>query len=202
MTVPSVREAAGDKRSRRRGAELERALLQATLDELADGGYTRLTIDRVAQRAGTNKTAIYRRWPNRAALALAAYHEFVRRPAALPDTGELRSDVLLLLRGAVARMGSSAGGEILRGVMSEIHAHPELRRHLHEEFAQEPNLMMTILGRAVARGEARPEALRPRVASVPVVMLRQEYLLGQAAEITDETLIEIVDQVFLPMVRL
>ncbi|MFC4117800.1 TetR/AcrR family transcriptional regulator [Nonomuraea zeae] len=198
--APTTR-ADGDKRSRRRGAELEKALLQAAVDELADGGYARLTIDRVAQRAGTNKTAIYRRWPNRAALAFAAYRHFVARPAALPDTGDLRADVLALLRGAAARMGSAVGGEILRGVMSETHAHPELLQHLREELAHEPGAMMTILGRAVARGEARPDALRPRVATVPVVLLRQEYLMNPDASISDEVLVELVDQVFLPMVR-
>ncbi|MET9251694.1 TetR/AcrR family transcriptional regulator [Nonomuraea sp. NPDC003709] len=195
-------KAEGDKRFRRRGVELEEALLRAAVDELTDGGYARLTIERVAQRAGTNKTAIYRRWPNRAALAFAAYRHFVARPTALPDTGDLRTDVLELLRGAATRMGSAVGGEILRGVMSEMHAHPELFEHIREELAHEPGAMMTILGRAVARGEARPDALRPRVATVPVILLRQEYLMNRDAGISEETLVELVDQVFLPMVRL
>ncbi|GAB3130297.1 TetR/AcrR family transcriptional regulator [Microbispora hainanensis] len=192
----------GDKRSRRRGAELEEALLQATLDELLERGYAQLTIDRVAQRAGTNKSVIYRRWPHRAALAFAAYRHFVARPTALPDTGDLRTDVLELLRGAANRMESAVGGEILRGMMSEMHAHPELFKHIREELAQEPGAMMTILGRAVARGEARPASLRPRVATVPVVLLRQEFLMNPEAGISEEILTEIVDQVFLPMVRL
>lgn len=199
--TPTTR-AEADKRSRRRGAELEEALLRATIDELAESGYARLTIDRVAQRAGTNKTAIYRRWPNRAALAFAAYRHFVAQPTALPDTGDLRTDVLELLRGAAARMGSAVGGQILRGVTSEMHAHPELFQHMREELAQEPGAMMTILGRAVARGEARPDALRPRVATVPVVLLRQEYLMNPDVSISEEVLTELVDQVFLPMVRL
>ncbi|MCI2418803.1 TetR/AcrR family transcriptional regulator [Saccharopolyspora sp. K220] len=191
-----------DKRSRRRGAELENAILQAAFDEVAEGGYARLTMDGVAQRAGTNKTAIYRRWPNRAALALAAHRQFVAQAATPPDTGELRSDVLALLRGVVARMASSVGGEILRGAMSELHQQPELIRELREILADEPGTMMTILTRAVARGEARPAALTPRVAAVPVVLLRHEYQIsGPVLEIPDETVVEIVDQVFLPMVR-
>ncbi|MEV1168795.1 TetR/AcrR family transcriptional regulator [Nonomuraea sp. NPDC049784] len=190
-----------DKRSRRRGAELEQAILRAALDEVAEGGYARLTMDRVAQRAGTNKTAIYRRWPSRAALALAAHREFVAQPATPPDTGHLRSDMLELLRGAAARMSSPVGGEILRGVMSELHQQPELRQQLRDELAQEPGTMMTILARAVARGEARPESLLPRVATVPVALLRNEYQMSFVGEIADEALIEMVDQVFLPLVR-
>ncbi|WP_433434999.1 TetR/AcrR family transcriptional regulator [Nonomuraea sp. CA-141351] len=190
-----------DKRSRRRGAELEQAILRAALDEVAEGGYARLTMDRVAQRAGTNKTAIYRRWPSRAALALAAHREFVAQPATPPDTGDLRSDVLELLRGAAARMSSPVGGEILRGVMSELHQQPELRRRLRDELTQEPGTMMTILARAVARGEVRPESLLPRIATVPVALLRNEYQMSFVGEIADEALIEMVDQVFLPLVR-
>ncbi|WP_226900038.1 TetR/AcrR family transcriptional regulator [Nonomuraea phyllanthi] len=190
-----------DKRSRRRGAELERAILRAALDEVADGGYARLTMDRVAQRAGTNKTAIYRRWPSRAALALAAHREFVAQAATPPDTGDLRSDVLELLRGAVARMSSPVGGEILRGAMSELHQQPELRQQVRDELAQEPGTMLTILARAVARGEARPESLLPRVATVPVALLRNEYQMSLVGGVTDEALVEIVDQVFLPLVR-
>jgi AcrR family transcriptional regulator len=82
---PAARPGAGP--ARRRGAELERAILRAALDELAEAGYAGLTMDRVARRAGTNKNAIYRRWPNRAALGLAAYRELVVADNALPDTG-------------------------------------------------------------------------------------------------------------------
>jgi len=74
----AVEDPTGRPRSgltRRRGAELDRAILRAALDELAEAGYPGLTMDRVAKRAGTNKNAIYRRWPNRAALGLAAYRQ-------------------------------------------------------------------------------------------------------------------------------
>ena len=83
--------------TRRRGAELEQAILRAAVEELAEAGYAGLTMDRVARRAGTNKNAIYRRWPNRAALGLAAYRRLVVADQELPDTGELRGDVLELL---------------------------------------------------------------------------------------------------------
>src|SRR3954447_10880367 len=86
--------------TRRRGAALEAAILRAAADELRDAGYVGLTMDRVARRAGTNKNAIYRRWPNRAALGLAAYRQLVATDRQIPDTGELRGDALALLRGA------------------------------------------------------------------------------------------------------
>src|SRR3954471_9436263 len=104
---------------RRRGAVLEQAILRAAADELAESGYAGLTMDRVARRAGTNKNAIYRRWPNRAALGLAAYRQLVAIDRQIPDTGELRGDVLALLRGA-NRHWSSPTGDILRGLLAGV----------------------------------------------------------------------------------
>jgi hypothetical protein len=62
-------------------------------------------------------------------------------------------------------------------------------------------LYLTILGRTVARGEARPEALHPRVATVAVVLLRNEYVTRGISTAPDHVLIEIVDEVFVPLVR-
>src|SRR5213592_3320126 len=74
---------------RRRGAALEEAILRAAMEELTETGYATLTMERVARRAGTNKNAIYRRWPNRAALGIAAYQQFTVSGMPLPDTGDL-----------------------------------------------------------------------------------------------------------------
>src|SRR5919108_3486340 len=104
-------------RSRRRGVALEQAVLQAAIDELLTVGYTRLTMDRVAERAGTNKNAIYRRWPSRAALAVAAYRQMAAGELQVPDTGELRGDVLELLRRLNRDLSSPRGG-LLRSLLS------------------------------------------------------------------------------------
>ncbi|HEX4728285.1 MAG TPA: helix-turn-helix domain-containing protein, partial [Jatrophihabitans sp.] len=50
-------------RQRKRGAELEQAIRDATIAELASGGYGSVTIESVAARAQTGKASIYRRWP-------------------------------------------------------------------------------------------------------------------------------------------
>ena len=57
-----------------------------------------------------------------------------------------------------------------------------------------------VLGRAVARGEVRPETLRPRVATVAFVLLRNEYLTRGIAGVPGAVLVEIVDEVYLPLV--
>jgi AcrR family transcriptional regulator len=188
-------------RGRRRGADLEQAILGAAVEELTESGYPGLTMDRVARRAGTNKNAIYRRWPNRAALGVAAYRRMVEAELRLPDTGELRGDVLTLLR-QINRNLSSPNGDILRGLLSSVSDDPELLAQLQQEATNSgAGLWLTVLGRAVARGEARPEALHPRVATLPIVLLRNEYVTHGLATIPDSALVEIVDEVYLPLIR-
>ncbi|MBB5960127.1 AcrR family transcriptional regulator [Saccharothrix tamanrassetensis] len=186
--------------TRRRGAALEGAILDAAVAELTESGYAGLTMDRVAKRAGTNKNAIYRRWPNRAALGIAAYKHVVGRETALPDTGELRADVLELLRRA-NRYWASPHGAILRELMGGIGV-PDLLAQIRDEAGDAGSAMwLTVLGRAVARGEARPEALHPRVATVAVALLRNEFLTSGRPNVPDRVLVEIVDEVYLPLVR-
>ncbi|WP_437509428.1 TetR/AcrR family transcriptional regulator [Sorangium sp. So ce1099] len=186
---------------RRRGVVLEQAILRAAAEELAEVGFPGLTMDRVAQRAGTNKNAIYRRWPSRALLAVAAYREFAASSVELPDTGSLRADVLELLRGA-NRQWSSPLGDVLRGLLAGLGGEPELLKQLQEASNDGGSaLWLAVLGRAVARGDARPEALHPRVATVAVVLLRNEFITRGAPSVPDSVLVEIVDEVYLPLIR-
>jgi AcrR family transcriptional regulator len=187
--------------TRRRGAELDTAIIQAAADELAESGYPALTMDRVAKRAGTNKNAIYRRWPNRAALGVAAYRQLVDAELRVPDTGELRMDVLAVLN-QMNRDLSSPKADVLRGLLSSIGDEPELLAQLHEQVADGgAAIWLTILGRAVARGQARPEALTPRVATVAITLLRNEYVTRGLSSVADDVIVEIVDEVYLPLVR-
>src|SRR3984957_12721119 len=87
-----------DKQTRRRGAELESAILDAAWEQLTAEGYEHFTIDTVTARARTSKPVIYRRWKTR--------EDLLRAPArprgaadlpAVPDTGTLRGDLLALL---------------------------------------------------------------------------------------------------------
>jgi AcrR family transcriptional regulator len=179
---------------------VEQAVLHAAVDELLAVGYAGLTMDRVAERAGTNKNAIYRRWPSRAALAVAAYRQMAGGDQPLPDTGALRGDVLELLRGA-NRAWTSPVGIVQRSLLSGVADDPQLLALVQERASDAGSaLWLTIVGRAVARREARPEALHPRVATVAVVLLRNEYVTRGTPYVPDQVLVEIVDDVYLPLV--
>ncbi|MER6946004.1 TetR/AcrR family transcriptional regulator [Nonomuraea sp. NPDC000554] len=190
----------GAGQTRRRGAALEEAILRAAVDELTESGYAGLTMDKVATRAGTNKNAIYRRWPNRLALGIASYRQLATTIPP-PDTGSLRGDVLELLRQA-NRHWSSPLGAILRELLSAAGGASELLAQLQDQSGDAVAApWLTILGRAVARGEATPEALHPRVATVAIVLLRNEFVVRGVPTAPDDVLVEIVDEVYLPLVR-
>lgn len=185
---------------RRRGAELEAAILRAAADELVEGGFAALTMDRVARRAGTNKNAVYRRWSNRLELGVAAYRRLARA-APVPDTGSLREDVLALLRGANQHWASPLGA-VLRELVAGAGGAPELLALLAEDAADGMSATwLEVLGRAVARGEAPPGALHPRVATAAIVLLRNEFVVRGVPRTADEVLVEIVDEVYLPLIR-
>ena len=187
---------------RRRGEALEQAILQAAAEELRESGYAGMTMDRVARRASTNKNTIYRRWPHRAALGVAAYRHLARTQIPVPDTGSLRDDALALLRQANATW-SSPRGAVLRDLLAAVGDDPQLLELLREQAdgSAMDAAWLTLLDRAAARGEAPPEAVHPRVASLPIALLRNEYMLRGNPPVPDTALTEIVDEVFLPLVR-
>ncbi|MDL4821023.1 TetR/AcrR family transcriptional regulator [Actinomadura opuntiae] len=183
-----------EAKARRRGAALEAAILDAVWDELEASGYAGLTVENVAARARTGKQVIYRRWQNRADLALAAMrHRYSSIRDDVPDTGSLRGDVLTVLR-YMARRFQEFGPDLVHGLMAEAH---ELGP---ETFEVIPDAMAVILGRAAERGEVPPDAVTPRIARMPADLVRHEMLLTDRP-VPDEVLVEIVDEIFLPLVR-
>jgi AcrR family transcriptional regulator len=185
--------------TRRRGAALEHALLDAAWEELQTSGYAKLTMERVAERAGTSRAVIYRRWPNRAALAIAAWRH--RQPVlsgTIPDTGTLRGDVLALLRRASARITELSPDTVI-GMFSDLVADQDAFETTLEQVTRSGGeLMATVLARAAGRGEARTD-VSPRVARLPLDLLRHELILTHRPP-SQRALEEIVDEIFLPLV--
>lgn len=178
---------------------LEDAILRAALDEIQETGYAALRMERVAARASTSKAALYRRWPTRAALVVAAYARFTAEDLVPPDTGALRSDVIALLRLAIAHAVPIA--PLILGLLAETEPEQELGQQVRSELAQlRPELLITLLDRAVARGEISAEPLPERVVTLPLDLLRSEILLSGSA-VPDSAVVEIVDDVFLPLLR-
>jgi AcrR family transcriptional regulator len=187
-------------RTRRRGAALQAALLDAAWDELQATGYQAMTMEAVADRAGTSRAVLYRRWPKQAELVVATLRR--HRPVlsgGTMDTGSLRGDVLALLTRASDRL-TAIGPEIVYGLLGDYLADAELFEHLRADILQTGTEATTaILKRAAERGEAR-SGVPARIAAVPTDLFRNELMLRRTAP-TPATIAEIVDEVFLPLVR-
>src|SRR5690349_7150425 len=87
----------GDRTPDKRVERSRSAVLAETYRQLSQGGISGVSIDAISRQSGVSKTTIYRHWPSRSALLLDACASF-GTPAAIPDTGSLRGDLLALLK--------------------------------------------------------------------------------------------------------
>ena len=196
--MPPVRHSGG--KTRRRGEALEYALLDAAWAELQAAGYAGLTMEAVADRAGTSRAVLYRRWRNRPDLVLAAIRR--HRPmlsGEIPDTGSLRGDVLALLSRMSSRL-AEIGPETVYGLLGDYLSDAGLFARSRDQLLSiSAEVMETILKRAADRGEARA-GVENRVATLPTALFRNELFLARTPP-SEGTLVGIVDDVFLPLVR-
>lgn len=187
--------------TRRRGRELESALLDAAWAQLVSGGYGAFTFDAVAERAGTSKPVLYRRWSNRQELVVAAVrHSFTRNSLVIPDTGSLRGDMIALMTQAnESRSAMAAVFSVQLGAYyQETGTTPaELREQL---LADRASGVETVTRRALERGEITAAQLSPRIVALPFDLFRHEALMTLKA-VPTETIVEIIDDIFLPLIN-
>lgn len=132
--------------------ERESELLAVTLQLLQQHGYEGLTVDEVAATAHASKATVYRRWPTKAELVLAAFIEGVSEDADPPDTGCLRED-LIAIGDAVCRQSREHAGT-MRAVLGEVSRNPALSEAMQRQLIDQRRAMMkTVLTQAVDRGE-------------------------------------------------
>ncbi|GAA1050035.1 TetR/AcrR family transcriptional regulator [Arthrobacter russicus] len=185
---------------RRRGQALQDAILAAAGDELMEKDFAEFTIDAVAARAATSRAVIYRRWNDKQELAIAAVAYLVKQDAveSVPDTGSLRGDVIALLQ-EVNQRRSRLGiirmvqfGGLLRNTDTSLAKLTEMI------WGRRRSLMDQALERAVERGEIPAGQIPDRIARLPADLFRHEVLWTMEA-VPEQTIEEIVDLVFLPL---
>ncbi|OBA80283.1 TetR family transcriptional regulator [Mycobacterium sp. 1164966.3] len=136
----------------------EAELLAVTLQLLQEHGYDGLTVDAVVNTARASKATVYRRWPSKAELVLAAFTEGVRQVAVPPNTGTLRGDLLKL--GEICCQQSRQHASTIRAVLVEVARHPALNDAFQHNFIdQRKALMQQVLREAVERGEIAKAAI-------------------------------------------
>ena len=171
-------------------------LLAVTLELLQEHGYDRLTLDAVAATARASKATLYRRWPTKAELVLAAFVEGTRHVAVDPDTGSLRGDLLKLGEAICAHVSTHAS--TIRAVLVETSRSAELAAMMQEQFLdQRKALMAHVLARAVDRGEIEGSAITEDLWDMlPGYLIYRSVLTGRAP--SGRTIQELVDNVLLP----
>ncbi|MFG1702465.1 TetR/AcrR family transcriptional regulator [Nonomuraea sp. M3C6] len=188
------------KLPRRRGEALSAAIYQATLDELAEAGYAGLTMERVAERAKASKASLYRRWPTRIELVMEAVYHALPTPESSPDMGNLRDDLVAMLR-LTAKALAGPAGEAMRGLLGEaLRGESPLSAMRKNSQGVARKLMEEVVRRAVERGEVDPEAVTPRRLDAGHALLRHHFLFN-GPPIPDTLVVEIVDEVLVPLLK-
>jgi AcrR family transcriptional regulator len=171
-------------------------LLAVTLQLLQEHGYDRLSLEAVATTAHASKATLYRRWPTKAELVLAAFVEGTRQVAEDPDTGTLRDDLLALGESICAHVSTHAS--TIRAVLVETSRSAELNATMQQQFLGERKAFMkSVLDRAVGRGEIEASAITDDLWDVlPGYLIYRSILTGQSP--SHRTVQDLVDNLLIP----
>jgi AcrR family transcriptional regulator len=188
---------------RRRGEELQAALLEAAWDELVEVGYANLTMESVAVRAHTGIAVLYRRWANKEQLALAAIEHYRNvHPVEIPDTGTLPGDLFALLTGlskARATFFAIVAASAFSGLLADTGLTPRQARD--KVLGGAPlSLAPTIYRRAHDRGEIDLERIPSAVLAMPFDLVRHDLLMD-LKPLKTARIDAIINELFLPLVR-
>ncbi|MGW0461913.1 TetR/AcrR family transcriptional regulator [Streptomyces tendae] len=202
MVPPHWPAASAQTPSRRRGAVLERAILEAALEQLGTVGWNGLTMEGVAAGARTGKAAVYRRWSSKEDLVADALRSGLPDFHTVPDLGSVRDDLLELCRRARDAMYGRPGSA-LRSVIHECDTKQAERFHdVIIKGVVEPTLKMLreVVNRGMERGEVRRDAANGYIFdAIPAMMMYRSKIC--ASEWTDRELEEMIDQLMVPLLR-
>ena len=136
---------------RPRSEEAHRAILDATLELLVEVGYSALTVEGVAQRAGVGKATIYRRWTSKLPLVIEAFGDLPAFEES--DSGDLATDLEQILRSYLRVYNTTPLGAVVPSLAGELPHNPELMDLFTPVVKQRRQPLMNALRRAAERGE-------------------------------------------------
>jgi AcrR family transcriptional regulator len=172
--------------------------LDATLHVLSSVGYTDLTIDAVAARAGSSKTTIYRRWPDKSALVCAALVAASQQHPELPASApSLREDLIALTK-LMAGLGATEDSGVFVSLLAAAQRDPAIAEAV-QVTALEPRRRdcRDVIQRAIGRGELRDPRLAATVFELVLGQIMVRYvLLGNGFDETSQ--VAFVDDTVIP----
>jgi AcrR family transcriptional regulator len=190
-------------RRRRRGEQLESALLDAAWDELVEVGYGNLTMESIAARAHTGVAVLYRRWANKDELVLAAIAHYAHgHPVETPDTGSLRGDLFAVLtafskgRATFIAVLAAAG---FSGLLADTGLTPAQAREKLLGDHRIPSDQI-IYERAHDRGEINLDHIPPAILAMPFDLVRHDLLMN-LKPLRPKRIHSIIDELLLPLLH-
>ncbi|MGL4173950.1 MAG: TetR/AcrR family transcriptional regulator [Actinomycetota bacterium] len=188
--------------TRSRGRPIDRTkdatMLAVTIDILRDLGYERLTVAEVARRSHASKATIYRRWPTKAALVIAAFDAATHTGNHVPQTGNLRDDLLALV--TVMAKNVDRLGSAVHAIIGEMSHNPEFAAAFRDGYLRKRlALAEEVFAAAAARGETRPDVDLTLIGQIiPAMALFNVSMMGE--HLTPATIRYLVEKVVLPAV--
>ncbi|MBQ1046705.1 TetR/AcrR family transcriptional regulator [Micromonospora sp. C32] len=179
----------------RRNEQSRRAILAAALELLTETGYPALTVEAIAARAGVGKQTIYRWWRGKGAVILDALADGLPQVIALPDTGDLRTDLREVLRATVAEFADPRLSATTRAITIETLTDEDLAAQARDRLLR-PQLTAVRARLEAAReaGQVRPDAPLDLVVELLFGPLYHRWLLRNGP-LTDDYADGIVDLV-------
>jgi AcrR family transcriptional regulator len=150
-SAPENQPSAGRPRSE----EAHKAILDATLELLVEVGFSALTVEGVATRAGVGKATIYRRWPSKLPLVIEAFSQLPQLEEV--DTGNLADDLKKMLRSYLQTFYTTPLAAVLPSLAGERAHDPQLSERFDPVIRGRSQPLVRALARAVERGELSPE---------------------------------------------
>jgi AcrR family transcriptional regulator len=165
---------------RPRSAEADEAILEAAVELFAEVGLEGLTVEGVAARAGVGKATVYRRYPCKVDLVMAATVCFNEQQAPSVDTGSVRADIRAAVDGLIAVLTSTPAGRALPTMVADRVRTPELGEAFHQFVTCRRARSTAIVERAIERGEIRADAHPDEVVDFYVGPIFYRYLISDA----------------------
>ena len=155
----SKKSTSKDAVGRPRDQEARNAILQASLSLMKEHGYQSLTIEKIAKRAGTGKTTIYRWWPTKGAVVGEAFFRYISPEIEFPSLSEMSAcESIRRQMQALARAFRGPHGDLLRALIAEAQFDSELSDALLNTWMLPRRELATeILKAGIASGELRSD---------------------------------------------
>ena len=183
------------KPGRPRDPHLDTAVLDAALEVFGRRGFHRASVIEIARKAGVSTPAIYRRWPNKAAIAIdLVVRESVPDP--IPDTGSIRRDLTKFFKARLKLWSSPVYRRVLVPVAAEAFLDRKLAKEVRRRTREYRNPgPVARIRKAVAKGELRADTVPERLLDmlqgpilIPLLLAQDPPEESDARRIVDDVL--------------